>query len=509
MLVTPANGIMFLASFAFLAIGIVSWFSFQRPDHSARLWMAGFIVSGIAPILGALGGADVGPWPFISSSVALAVSFVLFGLALRALQRTASPLRDYVATTGVATLLYALCLGYAVDRDSDVAQIVMFSAGNGLAAAWATRQAMQLNQLKPSPFVVHLIIIFGIQTAFLFIRIPQAISGGASRLWQHDTTNEIIVAVLSLCGIVKAVSYYALRFEEIRERLEHETGVIREQSQKLAQKNAEIVSAMHAVPIACVVTSPTLDILYVNAHAKRLMGESSKDDDFRKLSGWMLGLQAANPLSFAAAHHMVLVSQSHETATLVEIAAKGLESESSAAQWVFTIKPVEFSDAIMESVWSSMQGQENRAWLLCDKHGGVLSAQASWFDLLGAHAAFDAPQLGFGETPEPRSAKGLRLWSTLRNLVGNDEKIDRTCRDLQSNKASSLLLRSDAGLHVSCGFISLRSSADDKTLWMVEVVVKQLNPSANTARRSAKAVTSDVNENRQPDTEIPAFLRRS
>jgi len=58
MLVTPGNGIMFLASFAFLAIGLVGWLSFKRPDLSAKLWMLGFVVSGVAPVLGAFGGTN-------------------------------------------------------------------------------------------------------------------------------------------------------------------------------------------------------------------------------------------------------------------------------------------------------------------------------------------------------------------------------------------------------------------------------------------------------------------
>ena len=492
MLVTPANGIMFLASFAFLAIGIVSWLSFPRPDASARLWMSGFVVSGVAPILGALGGAEVGAWPFISSSVALAVSFVLFGLALHALQRPSAPLRDYWMPTCIAALVYALGLGYAVDRNSDVAQIVIFSMGNGFAAGWATHRAMQLNQRKPSPFVVHLIIVFGIQTAFLLIRVPQALIGETSRLWQHDTTNEIIVAVVCLCGIIKAVSYYALRFEEIREQLEHETGVIREQSQQLAQKNAEIISALHAVPIACVVTSPELDVLHANSQAKRLMGETDIEIHRRKLSEWMLGMRAANLPSFVSSRHMALVTDNQEAATLVEVSSRGLESSSAAAQYVFIVKQVDFSESIMDSVWSSIPIQENRTWLVCDELGTVLSGQASWFDLLGT-----------------RQVKGVELWSSLRKLTGDEEKIDRASRDLRSRKASSLLLRSDSGLHVSCGFIALCNDADDRSLWIVEVVTKQVQTPTNVSKRPPKNIPIDNAKNRPLDTEVPAFLRQN
>ena len=509
MLVTPANGIMFLASFAFLAIGIVSWLSFPRPDASARLWMSGFVVSGVAPILGALGGAEVGAGPFISSSVALAVSFVLFGLAMQALQRPSVPLRDYWMPICIAALVYALCLGYAVDRNSDVAQIVLFAAGNTLAAAWATRQAMQLNQHKPSRFVVHLIVVFGIQAVFLFIRIPQSVFGEPSRLWQHDTLNEIIVAVVCLCGIIKAVSYYALRFEEIREQLEQETGLIREQSQQLAQKNVEIISALHAVPIACVVTSPALDILHANTQAKRLRGDSNIDGEREKLCEWMLGLRAANLPSFASSRYMALVTQSQETATLVEVSARGLESNSAAAQYVFIIKPVEFSDSIMDSVWFGVPTQENRTYLFCDDSGIVKSAQASWFDQLGAHAVFESPQFGFEDGAANRNVKGLNLWSSLRKLTGDIEKIDRASRDLRSRRVSSLLLRSDSGLHVSCGFIALPNAADDSSLWIVEVVTKQVQMSTNVSKRPPKNVSIDNAKNRPLDTEVPAFLRQN
>ena len=111
MLVTPGNGIMFVASFAFLAIGLVGWFSFRRPDRSAKLWMLGFVVSGIAPILGALGGGNVGPWPFVSSSMALAASFVLFGLALKALYSPRLSINEYIVRLGGGFLVYLIGLG--------------------------------------------------------------------------------------------------------------------------------------------------------------------------------------------------------------------------------------------------------------------------------------------------------------------------------------------------------------------------------------------------------------
>ncbi len=512
MLVTPGNGIMFLASFAFLAIGLVGWFSFKRPDLSAKLWMLGFVVSGIAPILGALGGAEVGPWPFVSSSLALAASFVLFGLALKVLYSPRLPLREYVVTAGGSFLVYTLLLGYAVNSGSESAQIMLFALGNGLAATWATHQAVQLSQRSRSPFIIHLIIIFGVQTAFIFLRITQALVANPTRLWEHDIVSEVVLVILSICGIIKAVSYFGLRFEEIRERLESETVVIREQAQKLAQKNAEIASAMHAVPIACVVTNPALEILYINAQAKRLLGTTGADEKNRKLSDWMLGLQGVNQLSFAAARHMLLVSGNPATAVATEVSANGLESDSSSSQWVFLIKPVDFSDTVIESVWSGIPRADNRTWLICNRFGRVSSAQTAWGELLGAYAVFDMPELRFGGVSEPRDAKELNLWESLKKFGAEGDKIERARRELQSGKVSSLLVRDATGAQLSCGFLPIRRNSGEEALWIVEVIWKQL-PSSTAPKPSPtkeqKPVKSDTVEVAPPRIDVPEFLRRT
>jgi PAS domain-containing protein len=512
MLVTLGNGIMFLASFAFLAIGLVGWFSFKRPDLSAKLWMLGFVVSGIAPVLGALGGVKVGPWPFVSSSLALAASFVLFGLALKVLYSPQLPLREYAVSAGGSFIVYLVCLGYSINNGSESAQIILFALGNGLAAAWATHQAVQLSQRSRSPFIIHLIIIFGVQTAFIFLRIPQALVANPTRLWEHDLFNEMVLAVLSICGIIKAVSYFGLRFEEIRERLESETGVIREQAQKLAQKNAEIASAMHAVPIACVVTNPALEVLYINAQAKRLLGTAGADEKNRKLSDWMLGLQGVNQLSFAAARHMLLMSGNPAMAIATEVSGNGLESDSSSSQWVFLIKPVDFSDAVIESVWSGIPRTDNRTWLICNRFGRVSSAQTAWGELLSSYAVFDMPELRFGGVSEPRDAKDMNFWESLKQFSTETERIERARRELQSGKASSLLCRDASGTQLSCGFMPIRQNSEEEALWIVEVIWKQL-PSSTSPKPSPakdqKSFKNDVTEAPTPRIDVPEFLRRT
>lgn len=514
LLVTPGNGIMFLASFAFLAIGLVGWLSLKRPDLSAKLWMLGFVVSGIAPILGVLGGAEVGPWPFVSSSLALAASFVLFGLSLKLLYSPRLPLREYVVSAGGSFIVYLVCLGYSINSGSESAQIVLFALGNGLAAAWATHQAVQLCQRSQSPFIIHLIIIFGVQTAFIFLRIPQAFVTNPTRLWEHDAFNEVILAILSICGIIKAVSYFGLRFEELRERLIADTNIIREQAATLAQKNAEIVSAMHAVPIACVVTTPSLKLLYLNSEARRLLGHYSTVDKDQKISDFMVGLRGSNQTSFAAARHMWVATDNPASVFAAEISTNGLESESSGAQWIFLIKPVDLSASVIESIWAGIPRTNTRTWLICDNHGIVSSAQIAWGELLGAYAVFDTPELRFGGISEPRDAQGMNLWESLNRFSEEKEKISLARLGLQSGKVNSLLLRDTAGVQLLVGFYSIRSRVGESAEWLVEVTSKQPTPSSAPSKTTSAKIISPAKsaialEPVEPTVEIPNFLRRS
>lgn len=269
---------------------------------------------------------------------------------------------------------------------------------------------------------------------------------------------------------------------------------------------------MHAVPIACVVTNPSLEVLYINAQAKRLLGTSGSDEKGKKLSDWMLGLQGINQLSFAAARHMLLVSGSPATAIAVEISANGLESDSSSSQWVFLIKPVDFSDAVIESVWSGIPRSDNRTWLICNRDGRVTSAQTAWGELLGSYAVFDMPELRFGGVSEPRDARDMNLWESLKQFSAEGDKIERARRELQSGKASALLCRDAAGTQLSCGFMPIRRHAGEEELWIVEVLWKQL-PSSTVPKispaKELKPLKSDLPEAPTPKIDVPEFLRRT
>ncbi|NBS12914.1 MAG: hypothetical protein EBS77_09680, partial [Gammaproteobacteria bacterium] len=83
MLSTPSNGIIFLASTTFLAIGLVGWLLFPKRDVSAKLWMLGFVIAGIAPLVGAGLGGPGSARAFVLTTTLFAFSFFLFGVSLR------------------------------------------------------------------------------------------------------------------------------------------------------------------------------------------------------------------------------------------------------------------------------------------------------------------------------------------------------------------------------------------------------------------------------------------
>ena len=509
MLVTPANGIMLLASLAFLAIGLTCWLSVKRPDASARLWVLGFIAAGIAPLLGAFGGATVGPFPFIGACIALALSFVLFGLALKVLYTARFYIRDQVVLTGTYLLGYALSLAYVSGHGSPAWQIFLFSVGTGTPAVWAALQAIQLSQRSKSVFVSHLIFIFVLQALVVLSRIPQSLFIDTARLWEHSSSNEIILTILSLCGIIKAISYFGLRFEELNDRLESETKLLQEQAYTLAKKNSEIVSAMYSAPIACVVTSPSLEMLYANAQAERLLGGVIENSDRRKISDWTLGLRDISQVNFTGARHVLLVSDSSAVAIAAEITASVLDSESAASQWVFTLREVEISDMVIQSIWQGIPRSERRTWLACDQSGVILSAQDGWAEVLAEFAVSELPELHFGAALDRHNAAGLHLWESLRKFSGDNERVDHAISKMSSGQVHSVLLRDEDGNQLSCGCIPLRSWTENRSVWVIELSFKKVAGSKRSKRRYSRKAPSarPASDLTASAPDVPDFLR--
>lgn len=493
MLVTPGNGIMLLASMTFLAIGLVGWLSFPKRDRSAMLWMLAFTTSGLAPLIAAVMTEPGSFLGFVSSACIFAVSFFLFGLSLRALHQPGFLLKEYSLIAAAVLLIYALLLGFIVTTGSVASQIIMFALGNGLAAAWATQQAMLLSERQPSSFASHLVIIFGLQTAILLMRIPQVIQGDERRLWDAGTTNELILVVLCLLGIVKAISYFALRYEEVRQKLSEESEIIRTQAAQLARKNADIAAAMHIVPVACVVTRPSLEVLYLNAEARRIFGNPVRSK--MKISELTVGLQDQSNIALASARHMFIRNLQQPVVLTMQVIVNELDSESSAAQRVFTFKPAACTRDIIESIWMFIPRVEHRTWLVGDRNGIIISAQSGWGEVLGHCGTFHTPELHFGGMSYPHDAQGMDLWASLHkfsqpNNNQNASQILRARQAVHAGSATSLMIRDQAGSKLSCGLTPIHDEGVDEPLWLIEVSLKMAPASYKTRKKTLAEQTT-------------------
>jgi len=506
MLTTPANGVLLLSSLSFLTIGIVGWLSVSNPDRSARIWLTAFVIAGITPLLGV--GQPMDARAFVMSSTAMAFSFALFGLSLKVLYNERIALRDYLVALAVLSLLFMTLLGYLFSNASIAAQATAFAFGNGAAATWATVEAMSLAKRTRSRFASHLAVIFGIQAAVLALRIPQVWMGEESRLSDNDPFALSIVLALSLCGIVKAISYFALRLEEVRNQVQRDAELVQEQAKRLAQKNSELVSAMHAVPVACVVTDPALRVIYLNAEARRLIGSSFDADSTPRLSDWLIGFQDAQPVAVTSARHAFLKTPDSASALAIEISVSGVDSETPGAQWVFLLKPTEHSQSVLESIWTSFVRREDRTVLITDDAGRAVSAQAGWGEVLGPYAVFDLPELRFGGITESRDAAGLDLWATLAKFTVDQSPIDRARGEQKNGRGSSLLLRDEKVNQITCGFVPIKSPASADQQWLVEIGWKaaraasaEIKPKPSRQIRLEQTRVSD-------HVDVPEFLKK-
>lgn len=514
MLTTPANGVLLLSSLSFLTIGIVGWLSVSNPDRSARIWLSAFILAGISPLLGtsdALSGRA-----FVLSSTTLAASFALFGVALKTLYNDQLVLRDYIVALIGLSLVFMITLGYLFANASIPAQATAFALGNGSAAIWATTEAMHLAKRTRSRFASHLAVIFGIQAAVLALRIPQVWMGEKSRLSDNDPIALSIVLTLALCGIVKAVSYFALRLEEVRNQVQQDANLVRQQAKQLAEKNSELVSAMHAVPVACVVTDPALRVIYLNAEARRLIGTLSDNDPKPRLSDWLIGFQDALPVAVISTRHALLKTPQSTEVIPVELSISGVDSENPGAQWVFLLKPTEMTQPVIDSVWTTFIRREDKTVLITEDGGRAVSAQSGWGEVIGPYAIFDIPELRFGGISDSRDAAGLDLWASLEKFSKDRVQINRARAEQKGRRGSSLLLRDNAGNQITCAFIAIKSTGSKERRWLVELAWKParavlVEEKPRLSRRIGVDLLSKSDSNAaqaRTDLEVPEFLKK-
>jgi PAS domain-containing protein len=343
-------------------------------------------------------------------------------------------------------------------------------------------------------------VIFSIEAGVLYLRAPQLLLDIEMPIRSIGSDSGILIMIvgIALCSIIKSIPYFSMRFEELRQKIERDSSVVREQSRQLAQKNAELASAMHAVPVACIVTRPNLQILYMNAEARRLVNEYSEDTSRLTIGDRLFGMEGMSPLSIAALRHALLKTPASPEMALVEISVSGIERDDAASQWVFLLKPLVFSPQLIDSVWHSLLRRADRTALLCDSAGKVISAQPAWREVIG-HCAI------FGNNQPAQDASRMDLFASLRSFADDSSKLDRFEAEVLAGRGSSILLRGRVGGQLTVAISPLRGEGDTYYLlvdifWRAPIVA-----SMRAARLPSKAETTVVAENLK---DIPSFLRK-
>jgi hypothetical protein len=271
---------------------------------------------------------------------------------------------------------------------------------------------------------------------------------------------------------------------------------------------------MHVAPVACAVTDPTLKVIYLNAEARQMLGNFDIVKHPPRLSDWLVGLQRAQIVSIASSRYVFVRAPDWSELMIAELSVRGVESESPGTQWVFLIKPEDYSQSVIEAAWTAIPREEDRALLLTDDHGLGLSAQPAWGEVLGPYAVFNSPELRFGGISDSQDAAGLDVWATLTNFCGDQGKLERARSEQRAGRGTSILLRDSQGQQVNVIFTPIRSKASKERRWLYEIFwkpapIKTATPATTPVARRATHVAGETVEPRSvPATDIPAFLKK-
>lgn len=257
-----------------LAVGIVLivGFSFGMFDKSSKLWWSGFSTHAVAPA--ALAFALV-LGPAISVSLASLLHLTGVGLeaaSLRALDKTRKDGYSSVLVIAGTTTLWLLWTLWSWGNADPVAATMTNSVAEVLIYAWATYSAWRLRQSKKSIYLTQIIVLLTISGVVWVSRIILILSGDVELVTKGDPVSVLSLVVIATCVLLRTYCYLGLRLDALRRFAEREARSVREQSYALGRRNAEIASAMQAVPGSCIVTDASLRIVYANSEACRVLG---------------------------------------------------------------------------------------------------------------------------------------------------------------------------------------------------------------------------------------------
>lgn len=341
---------------AVLAVGVsvIGIWSFGLRDTSARLWWRAYALGGVSPALTviSLGEAAV---PFALSVAALmhAIATTLQGISLRCLREPQFLSRRVAFGITVASGLWLAGVTALWWAGLGEVTLVIFAMTCLFASAWATLESWRLHQQRSSTFSMQLLLLFALPAVGWLLRTVLVLKGQADRLASGEPVTAIIVMTIAACWLFRTISYFGMRFDDLRRFAEGEARAIRDQSQALARRNSEIASAMHAMPVCCIVTDAASRIIYVNAECRKVLG-LEQPTARPGLDSVLIGTRGANLADLARLKFVFARTTDQRTLQMLAMTVRVTEDEGAATQHVLMLSPVECTPRTVDLALAAM-----------------------------------------------------------------------------------------------------------------------------------------------------------
>jgi len=342
---------------AFLAVGIsiIGIWSFGVRDTSARLWWRAYALGGVSPALTVLPLGE-GAAPLVLSLAALlhAGATVMQGVSIRYLRDPKTLTPNFFGFRMVAVCgLWIVGVALLWWSGRGAVTLIIFGVTCLLASVWATLESWRLHQQRASTFSLQLLVLFALPTAAWLLRALLVLQGEATRLSSGEPVTAIIVMTIAACWMFRTITYFGMRLDDLRSFAEGEARAIRDQSHALARRNSEIVSAMHAIPVCCMVTDSFSRLIYVNAECRKVLG-LEQPVARPGLDTVLVGTRGAN-LADLARQKLVLARTADQRALrLMTMTVRVTEDEGAATQHVLMFTPIECTPRTIESALDVM-----------------------------------------------------------------------------------------------------------------------------------------------------------
>jgi len=342
---------------AFLAIGVsvIGIWSFGVRDTSARLWWWAYALGGVSPTLTVLPLGE-GAAPVVLSLAAFlhAIATVMQGISLRCLREPGFSIRGFLGhramVVGGVWIAGVVLLWWS---GRGAVTLIIFGVTCLLASAWATLESWRLHQQRASTFSMQLLVLFGLPTAAWLLRTLLVLQGEATRLASGEPVTAIIVMTIAASWLFRTLTYFGMRLDDLRRFAEGEARAIRDQSHALARRNSEIASAMHAIPVCCMVTDSNSRLIYVNAECRKVLG---LDQPVARpgLDTVLVGTRGANLADLARQKLVFARTADQRALRLMTMTVRVTEDEGAATQHVLMFNPVECTPRTIESALDAM-----------------------------------------------------------------------------------------------------------------------------------------------------------